>query len=246
MIIIKLQGGLGNQLFQWAYYKTLSQKYDVFLNDSFYKIQSKRKFGLNKFPNIKYRINNNYGPSFNQIVDNFHYNNIEFIGNLFMNGYWQSEKYFIENRNIILNELQVATEFNIIPKNMVNVSLHIRRGDYIEYNNIHPIQPIGYYENAIQIVGHYDNLFIFSDDMEWCRKNLKFNNMIFVENRCDVEDIWLMSLCNHNIIANSSFSWWGAWLNQNLNKKVVAPLNWFGSSSGLNSSDIIPESWIKI
>ena len=70
--------------------------------------------------------------------------------------------------------------------------------------------------------------------------------MIFVEGNDDIEDLWLMSLCSHNIIANSSFSWWGAWLNENKNKKVIAPNKWFGENTGLNDSDIIPEKWIKI
>ena len=70
--------------------------------------------------------------------------------------------------------------------------------------------------------------------------------MTFVEGHSEVEDLWLMSLCKHNIIANSSFSWWGAWLNNNPNKKVIAPKKWFGDHVNLNTSDLLPESWIKI
>jgi hypothetical protein len=70
--------------------------------------------------------------------------------------------------------------------------------------------------------------------------------MVFVDGNDDVEDMWLMSICNNNVIANSSFSWWGAWLNSNPNKKVIAPNNWFGSQTNLNTSDIIPDNWIKL
>ena len=96
------------------------------------------------------------------------------------------------------------------------------------------------------MIGDYKNIVVFSDDIPWCKENLIFDNIIFIEGNKDYEDLWLMSLCEHNIIANSSFSWWGAWLNENKNKKVVSPLNWFGQQSNTNQSDIVPESWIKI
>jgi hypothetical protein len=92
----------------------------------------------------------------------------------------------------------------------------------------------------------YDNILVFSDDISWCKDNLKFDKMNFIEGLDNVEDMWLMSLCDNNIIANSSFSWWGAWLNSNFNKKVIAPLHWFGDSANLNTSDIIPTNWIRI
>jgi hypothetical protein len=108
------------------------------------------------------------------------------------------------------------------------------------------VQSIKYYQDAIDCIGDYDNLFVFSDDVKWCSNNLKFNNMVFMDGFDDIEDLFIMSTCKHNIIANSSFSWWGAWLNNNPDKKVVAPANWFGQQANLNKSDIIPEKWIKI
>ena len=127
-----------------------------------------------------------------------------------------------------------------------NISIHIRRTDYVTSNGYHPVQSIEYYKQAIEIIGDYDNIFVFSDDINWCKENLKFDNMIFVDGNDDVEDMWLMSICNHNVIANSSFSWWGAWLNNNPDKKVIAPNNWFGSQTNLNTNDLIPNTWIKI
>jgi hypothetical protein len=98
----------------------------------------------------------------------------------------------------------------------------------------------------LDIIGNYDQLLIFSDDIDWCKNNLQFKNMVFIENQNTFEDIWLMSLCKHNIIANSSFSWWGAWLNKKSDKIVIAPNDWFGPNSNLNTSNIVPQTWIKL
>ena len=88
-------------------------------------------------------------------------------------------------------------------------SVHIRRTDYINSNGYHPVQTLDYDKNAIDEIGDYDYLFVFSDDIDWCRNNLKFKNMIFMTGFSDIEDLYLMSMCRNNIIANSSFSWWG-------------------------------------
>jgi hypothetical protein len=269
MVITKLQGGLANQLFQWAYGKSLSEKYNtpLYLDLSFYQNQfgvTKRDFSLNKFPNLKYQILpsdrniSNWSTESNKnkisnLSDNFIYSklNYEEDSHYYLNGYWQSEKYFTEVEDIIREELKPSD--NILIKlesfpfiNSNNVSIHIRRTDYVISNGYHPVQSIEYYKKGLEIIGDYDNLLVFSDDINWCKENLKFDNMIFVEDNDDIEDLWLMSLCNHNIIANSSFSWWGAWLNDNKDKKVIAPNKWFGKTTGLNQLDIIPEKWIKI
>jgi hypothetical protein len=97
------------------------------------------------------------------------------------------------------------------------------------------------YKDALDIIGYYDKLYILSDDIDWCKENLKFDNMVFVQNDSDVEDLWTMSLCKHNIIANSSFSWWGAWLNSNPDKIVVAPSKWFGTNLNLPIDDLLPK-----
>lgn len=256
MIISKLQGGLGNQMFQWAYGKSLSLKHNTgfFIDKSFYNNQSGitfRTYELNKFPFIKDYdfINNN--KKVLQITDNFHFNQFQYDENFnyYLNGYWQSEKYFTEYSDIIKEELKPSDEILNKLKRIINgksVSLHIRRTDYLTSNGFHPVQSTEYYSKALEIIGDYDQLLIFSDDINWCKNNLTYKNMIFIENQDNVEDIWLMSLCQHNIIANSSFSWWGAWLNNNENKIIIAPKNWFGQNSKTNDSDIVPENWIKI
>ena len=268
MIITKLQGGLANQLFQYAYGKFLSEEYStpLFLDVSFYTNtqfgSTKRNFSLNNFPNIDYKLVPNeknislWSDEVNKtrflyLNDNFSYKELKYDdeNHYFLNGYWQSEKYFKKIEDKIRHELSPSIEElnklkNIIPDN--SVSIHIRRTDYISSNGYHPVQPISYYEKALSLIDGYENVIVFSDDIKWCKENLNFKNMIFIEGYEDYQDLWLMSMCSHNIIANSSFSWWGAWLNNNKDKKVVAPINWFGEQSGLNSSDIILENWIKI
>jgi hypothetical protein len=268
MIITKLQGGLANQIFQWSYGKYLSEKYNtpLYLDTTSYLNQvgiTKREFSLNKFPNLKYQIlpsNRNISNLSNEpekvrlqtISDNFNFNELNYHNDshYYLNGYWQSEKYFKEIEDTIRRELQASNEslekFSNFPINENNISIHIRRTDYVMSNGYHPLQSIEYYQKGIDVIREYDNIFVFSDDINWCKENLQFKNMIFIEGFDDVEDIWLMSLCKNNIIANSSFSWWAAWLNSNSDKKVIAPLNWFGIQANLNTYDIIPDNWIKI
>lgn len=150
----------------------------------------------------------------------------------------------------VTNE-QVAQ--NILSVNAV--SLHVRRGDYVSnltINQFHGTCSLEYYNQAIaQIAKKVEtpHFFVFSDDPEWVKSNLKIDYSITIvdHNNADknYEDIRLMSLCKHHIIANSSFSWWGAWLCRNPNKIVIAPLKWFNDKS-INTTDLIPDGWIKI
>lgn len=254
MIISRLQGGLGNQMFQWAYGRSLELKYNkkLYLETSFYT-NTFRSYSMNKFPNMTSELFRPSNIKCTEITDSYFYNEIDLDikYNYFLNGYWQSEQYFKEYQDIIRKELapsdEILEKLKKTPLLDTNtISIHIRRTDYVTSNGYHPVQSLEYYENAIKTIGDYDYLFVFSDDIQWCKNNLTFNNIIFIEGLSDVEDLWLQSLCKHNIIANSSFSWWGAWLNNNPDKKVIAPNNWFGSQVNLNTSDILPKEWIKI
>lgn len=262
MIVVKLQGGLGNQLFQWAFGKNMSNLNNIplYLDSDFYKSDipgvTKRDFSLNKFPYLNYKLTDvleNNGKQFLRFFEQPFFTKLEYNTsyNYYLDGYFQSEKYFIESSGVIRKELS-PTGDNLdklrkkYPINKNNISIHIRRTDYVTSNGYHPVQSIEYYKQAIEIIGDYDNMFVFSDDINWCKENLKFDNMIFVDGNDDVEDMWLMSICNHNVIANSSFSWWGAWLNNNPDKKVIAPKNWFGQQVNVNTNDMIPENWIKL
>lgn len=166
-------------------------------------------------------------------------------------GYFQSELYF----NDYAKEV---TELFSLPKGHEDfVSIHIRRGDYVKYHTAFPPIDRRYINPAIKFfkdLGH-NKFLVFSDDIAWCKGYL--NSRVFdgckfeySENRNEIEDLTLMSHCKHNIICNSTFSWWGAWLNQNKNKIVVSPHeragNWFGQRVKLDTSTLIPNSWYKI
>jgi len=135
-----------------------------------------------------------------------------------------------------------------------SVSVHIRRGDYISNpitNQYHGSLDIGYYQNALKIMLKKINnphFFVFSDDYEWAERNIKSDSPItYIKHNSakNYEDLRLMSMCKHHIIANSSFSWWGAWLASNKNKMVIGPQKWFLGKK-YNDADRMPENWIRI
>lgn len=182
--------------------------------------------------------------------------------NVIFDGYWQSELYFKHLEREIRNDFKFRNELLgknkkislIIEKSNNSVSLHVRRGDYLNpefYKKFGSVCDETYYRKACNYINsQLDNpiYFIFSNDIDWCRENIKINNANFVDwNLGDNAyiDMQLMSMCEHNIIANSSFSWWGAWLNKNPNKIVVAPSKWFNDKSAIINK-LIPEKWIKI
>lgn len=179
----------------------------------------------------------------------------------YLEGYWQTEKYIKDMEDIFHKEFTLNEAFDIEDKEITKkikatnaVSLHVRRGDYINNastNKFHGVCSLEYYAKAILCVSEkiQDPLFfIFSDDIAWVKQNLKIDFPVtYVSDGIlrDYEELILMSYCKHNIIANSSFSWWGAWLNENSQKIVVAPMKWFASNE-LDTSDIIPSDWLRI
>ena len=185
---------------------------------------------------------------------------LEYPDDVFLRGHWQCEKYFIDIEDIIRKEFTLKNELGdmaAVWKKKIesidnSVCLHIRHGDYVMNPNVllvHGVLPLDYYYESIQILKKYIKnfkIFVFSDDLNWAKKNLKLDMPTeFVENvEKDTEELYLMSICKHNIIANSSFSWWGAWLNSNPDKKVFAPDPWFRMR--WHNHDIIPDTWEKI
>jgi len=284
MLILKLKGGLGNQIFQYALGRNLSLKNntDLKLDISWFKNLkptkvTAREYGL-KYFNIKEdfateeeirkikrfsripllsKIKNERGRDFDSSV-------LSLKKNVYLEGYWQSEKYFKDIKNILYKDFSLKdkptknfNEFEEKIKNSLDnsVSIHIRHGDYSQNpkeNKRHTALPIKYYGNAIKYIKtkiQNPVFFVFSDDIKWCKENFKnLENVYFVDkNIPDYEELILMSKCKNNIIANSSFSWWGAWLNQKANKIVIAPQKWFGNPDiKYNMDDRIPEEWIKI
>lgn len=181
---------------------------------------------------------------------------------VYLDGYWQSEKYFADIRDILRQEFTPKEAPSRENQEMVDqiekresVSLHIRRGDYVSeerVSRIHGVCSLDYYYRCITIISQHvaaPHFFVFSDDMRWVKENLRLDHPVtHVEHNAqvkDYEDLRLMSLCKHNILANSSFSWWGAWLNMNPGKVVVAPRKWFSDPS-LDTRDLLPEDWIKV
>ena len=180
--------------------------------------------------------------------------------NVYLDGYWQSEKYFIEFADKIRAEftfkLPLSPQNNEIAAHILQVnavSLHVRRGDYVTNakNSFIGVCPLGYYQAAVEVIKSHvaePIFFVFSDDIGWVRDNLVLGERsIFVDHNTGEEsynDMRLMSLCKHHIIANSSFSWWSAWLNPNAKKIVIAPKQWF--VSGKNANDLLPKTWLKI
>jgi hypothetical protein len=291
MIITKLKGGLGNQLFQYAIGRQLAfnlnseLKIDVsfFLNTKdatprdyklyFYNINV--HFATNK--DITKVLGSVFFRSFKRRCwkmgfDFFHWNYVredvfgfypeilELKGDVMLEGYWQSERYFNSIRSILLDEIRLVNQFETTKfstfaseiQNCESVAIHIRRGDYVNHPTVNAqfgVINMEYYSNAIvEIAKRLKTpiFYIFSDDIDWCKNNLPTTDAHhFVSGFADYEELMLMSSCQHQIIANSSFSWWGAWLNINPNKIVIAPKQWFASPD-LDTSNVVPESWIRL
>ena len=285
MIYSRIRGGLGNQLFQYCMARSLADKLGTqlgldirdFNQDSPYLMGLKNfniRANLNPPGIVKHKkdgyikyiidiIRGNHKFVYKEPHLSFDKNCALLPNKTYLKGYWQSEKYFENNKLNIFNDLKIVTEQSSQNKKISNqiacktsVSLHIRRGDYISnpaYNAAHGICSLRYYENAVSYllkkIGKNFTIFAFSDDPEWVSANLKLPiDICFVNNNSseyNYEDLRLMSECDHNIIANSSFSWWGAWLNSSNKKTVIAPSKWYADQSMINN-DIIPENWIRI
>ncbi len=281
MIITKLIGGLGNQMFQYAAGRRVSyvRNTELKLDITSYKNQvgiTPRKYALHVF-NIqenfaseseirKFKKNSSILKFFEKNTyvkeKHFHFNpSILNTGdNSYLEGYWSSEKYFKDIENIIRKEFTLKNKPDVSNQKMIgqikncnSVSIHIRRSDYVfdeKTNKYHGVCDLKYYYRSVDYLANKIKnpyFFIFSDDPLWVKHNLILKHphahIDYNIGKQDHEDMRLMSYCRHNIIANSSFSWWGAWLNKN--KIVIAPKKWFKEPS-INTKDLIPQSWIKI
>jgi len=178
------------------------------------------------------------------------YNEIPFHENIVIDGFFQSERYFKDYRNEIVNL------FNLPYEKLDGVtSIHVRRGDYLVYHNSFPPVDERYLGTAMRVMARngFKKFLVFSDDINWCKANLckeKYPEYEFEYSECknEYEDLVAGSCCQNNIISNSTFSWWQAWLNRNPDKLVISPSknNWFGKRVKLSTEDIIPENWVQI
>jgi len=258
MVTSRLMGGLGNQMFQIAAAHALALRNN---DTSGFNLEScytpnQGNTSLKYKDNVLSRVNNVTPPeSQNRYREpNFSYSEIPYLKDIIIDGYFQSERYFEDFKTEIINL------FKIDPKDIFKISyyfdvwsvstkpltsIHIRRGDYLHNQGYYKMLDVDYYKKAMELVG--DSHFIFiSDDIEWVKENFVgegFNYSPFTD---EVLDMTLMTMCNNNIISNSSFSWWGAYLNPTVNKKVIAPKEWFGANGHKDMNDIIPENWTKI
>jgi hypothetical protein len=275
MIVVKIKGGLGNQMFQYAIAKafSLELKRKFKLDISIFEWYKLHNYGLHNFniqpqfyiPVSKRRLKIiklfNKIVSYNEDFHQFNYNpNLihSKFDRIFLEGYFQSQKYFIKYEDEIRKDFQIVTPLKQQTSEMVElmqsvnaVSIHFRRGDYVG-NVVHETDKTDYYKEAMKIIeSKVENpvYFLFSDDIPWVKENFTTNfdthYVDFNDASTNFEDIKLMSSCKHNIMANSSFSWWGAWLNTNSTKIVIAPKLWFNDPK-INTSDVIPESWIQL
>src|SRR3989344_6898264 len=285
MIITKLNGGLGNQMFQYATGKRLAIKNNTELkiDNTEYQVNNYRAYGLNNFNIIENiatqsEIAKIKKKGWFKIIDNLksyckrstinHYgydfdpNILKIKNNTYLDGNWQNEKYFLDTRKEIVKDFTLKNPIDnkyadLIGqiKNTNSVSVHIRRGDYItnkKFSKVYNLLDEKYYQKSVKFITEkisYPHFFIFSDDINWVKRNIDIpypKTFVSGENEIkNYEELILMSLCKHNIIANSSFSWWGAWLNKNANKIVISPDKWFNDKIG-NTKDLIPENWIEL
>lgn len=295
MITVNIIGGLGNQMFQYAFGYAISKENSIKIKLDIrgFDAYNLRDYELGLFnfeenPEFEstygFLLNQLHGKSNTPLIkayrkvlrgllrfSKFYYQEKEefvFDKDVFsvkidtyFYGYWQNEKYFKKYRKELL---EIFTLKNIHSKTIEYqqqiikseaVSLHIRRGDYVtdtHTNSVHGTCDVKYYKRAVMEVlksKKQAHFFIFSDDLDWAKSNLDFiDNKTFVRLESDVpdhEEMYLMSQCKHNIIANSSFSWWGAWMNKNSTKIVIAPKKWFKNLK-INQNQIVPHDWIKI
>ena len=301
MIIVRLRGGVGNQLFQYAAAKALALERGVALKADLYtyKKHPYRKYELNNFnidlseatrEEVHEFTGNNFLVRYLNKRENYfhcprvfaqpHYHFYEDFFDLpaplYVSGYWQSEKYFITIADQLRKSISPRNGWDSINAELIeamkkeeSVTIHIRRSDYIKKTQNSPLSffsplDIDYYKKAIATIQEKisaPRFYFFSDDINWCRHNFsEFKNAVFVSHNTGAnsfKDLLLMSNTKHQIIANSTFSWWAAWLNQNSDKIVIAPQNWFHLNyltkyepvypcRFYNTKDLIPQEWVTI
>lgn len=300
MEIVSLSGGIGNQMFQYAFLLAKQKRNQkIKFTSSFFKYFANvhNGFELNRVFTLSSNNENNnfftskiiWVASKIAILKNRkgYYKTIVFFlsiikalfivfeeregvynakalkkrkGFILYWGYWQSENYFSSIRTDILKSFtfdqmmmsdKSASALSLIEKTN-SISVHIRRGDYLHSDNLilfGNICTTEYYSNAINTAKEKIKdpvFFIFSNDIKWVKENLQIPDSYYIdwnEKEDSWQDMFLMSKCKHNIIANSTFSWWGAWLNQNTQKIVISPDHFY---NGIDAPDLIPDSWIKI
>ena len=285
MIVVKLQGGLGNQMFQFAAGKTLALKHDVpmFIDESFLDLDpgdsyTKRHLELDQLNVAIKRAGSNIcerllkrslwrrittGSSSRVLNEGAGFNRKFFSAGdtVYLEGFWQSELYFAGIREVLLGEFTPRYSFTGVNaqylekiKKYESVAIHVRRGDYVHLKtagSFHGVTGMDYYNRAINYFESHQSgyrFFVFSDDIQWCKQHFNtVKNITFVESDPEFTsvDMFLMKNCSHQIICNSSYSWWAAWLNESHDKIVVAPKKWFAVPRK-DEEAIYAKTWIRL
>ena len=281
MVVMKISGGLGNQLFQYAVGRAVSIQCQVPLKldiSAYENYKLHNGYRLDQF-NINADIANEEEISYLKGSSNRLFRVLRRLGwikkdtyyaekertvydadvfkkmSLYLDGYWQNEEYFSQIRAILLKELTPnqnlsinaqAHQEKILRTN--SVSIHVRRGDYLNHPEI-GVLDIEYYKRAVSYIKEkieFPVFYVFSNDVVWSKENFQFIDApIFIEDtKTEIDDLILMSQCQHNIVANSSFSWWAAWLNNNVDKNVIAPKKWMAENP--KGHKWAPDSWYEI
>jgi len=182
----------------------------------------------------------------------FNYSALPQINRILLSGYFQSEKYFDESlvRQTYAIPDEISKKLRKRYGNLLALkpaSINVRRGDFLNVQDFHPVCKLDYFLAGIEFLGKKRHYIVTSDDPDWCKQYFRAGNLHVVDDVTPVENLYLQSLCYDHIISNSTFSWWGAWLDDKKEKAVIAPCMWFGPKlSHLDTKDLLPSSWIKL
>jgi len=289
MVISRLTGGLGNQMFQYAVGRAIADRHSsaLGLDISEYEQDTSRRYALDQFAiraevmgkgrldalglatgdsitMLGRRLLGRWNSAGTYRERHFHFDpNVERLRPpIYLVGYWQSERYFTGIAQHLREEFVPRTPASEANQRMLefihnhlSISLHVRRGDYVtdrRTNAFHGVCPVSYYERALahmERIAPSARLFVFSDDQQWAAENIRSNlptTHVMVNGPGEaVWDLILMKNCHHHVIANSSFSWWAAWLSPSPKKVVIAPRHWLKSDTN-ETDDRVPSDWIRI
>jgi hypothetical protein len=259
MISVNLIGRLGNNLFQMAAALSLSAKNNTnsVRTNTFEYLNA---FDLKDIPHSSSKATH----TFSEKKFNFNEDFLTLPDGTHLSGYFQSYRYFeniqekIKNNfafKSFVNDNVVSNGYGYLNDNTNNITgIHVRRTDYLKIQHAHPICSLEYYETCLNKIGNHDHILVFSDDPTWCRNTFKHSNykIIDLDLHCS---LYMMTKVKNLVIANSSFSWWGAWLNNHPNKTIFAPKKWFGDTLPYRNADgslencikdLFPNEWNKI
>jgi len=252
-----LKGGLGNMMFQIAAAEAVAVEINA--DAIFYPLTSgiihrqPDAYINNIFRNVKFDQDPVYLNTYAE--PRFSYSELPKYDHFLYDGYFQSEMYFSEYSDHIKNMFGPTPDFidetlKRYPDILTSCGIHVRRGDFLKFPDIHPVLSPSYFSKGFDTINEISKdvskTYVFTNDLDWCVNNLLIDNVEFISNDNDWEDLWMMSMCKHYVISNSTFSWWGAWLGASSNSIIIAPDTWFGPRGYQDTQDLYCKDWIRI